>query len=39
MKNSSYGSVENKGRFVVCGFFQKEGTDYGEKFSPLERYT
>ena len=34
------GSIEKyKARFVARGFSQKEGVDYEETFSPLERYT
>ena len=34
------GNVEKlKVRFVVRGFSQKEGVDYGETFSPVTMYT
>ena len=40
IKHAAYGSSEkHKARFVVCGFSQKEGTDYEETYAPIERYT
>ena len=40
IKHAAYGSIEkNKGRFMVCGFPQKEGIDYEETFAPVVRYT
>ena len=40
IKHAGYGSIEKyKARFVARGFSQKEGIDYEEKFSPVERYT
>ena len=36
IKHATHGSKE---RFVARGFSQKEGIDYGEKFSPGARYT
>jgi hypothetical protein len=39
-KHLADGSVEKyKERFMACGFYQKEGIDYEETFSPVERYT
>jgi hypothetical protein len=40
MKHVADGSIEKyKAIFVARGFSQKEGIDYDEKFSPMERYT
>ena len=40
IKHATIGSVEKfKARFVVIGFTQKEGIDYEETFSPIDRYT
>jgi hypothetical protein len=39
-KHATDGSIEDyKARFVAQGFSQKEGIEYEEKFSPIERYT
>ena len=40
IKHGSDGSAEKfKARFVVSGFSQKEGIDYGDIFTPVARYT
>jgi len=40
MKHSTNGSIEKyKAIFMACGFSQKEGVDYEETFSLVERYT
>ena len=40
IKHVADGSIEtHKERFVACGFSDKEGIDYEEKFSPVTRYT
>jgi hypothetical protein len=40
MKHVANGSIKKyKARFVARGFSQKEGIDYGENFTPIERYT
>jgi hypothetical protein len=40
IKHVAYGSIEkNKERFVAHGFSQKEGIDYEETFTPVDRYT
>ena len=40
IKHVADGSIEEyKARFVVRGFFQKEGITYEEIFSPVARYT
>ena len=40
IKHAADGSIEKyKARFVARGFSQKEGINYEETFSPVERYT
>ena len=40
IKHAADGSIEKyKARFVARGFSQKEGIDYEDTFSPIERYT
>ena len=40
IKHAIDGSIEkHNARFVACGFSQKEGIDYEEKFAPIARYT
>jgi len=40
MKHAADGSIEKyKPRFLARGFSKKEGIDYEETFSPMERYT
>ena len=40
IKHATDGSIEKyKARIMARGFYQKEGINYEEKFSPVERYT
>ena len=40
IKHGAYDSIEKyKARFVAKGFSQKEGIDYEETFSLVDRYT
>ena len=40
IRHATDGSIEKyKARFVARGFSQKEGVEYEETFSPMERYT
>ena len=40
IKHAANGSIDKyKTRFVARGFSQKEGIDYEENFSPVDRYT
>jgi hypothetical protein len=39
IKHVADGSIENfKASFVVIGFFEKEGVEYKDTFSPIARY-
>jgi hypothetical protein len=40
IKHATDESIEkHKARFVVCGFYEKEGIEYEETFSPIAKYT